>query len=278
MLTSLRSDFVLSVHNADWYGSQQFLVTQLATQGNVHSRLLGKGIDPDQAIEWSREACRGTSLTHMAGLLHRDIKPENLFLSDRGTVMLGDFGLASLLGPAGICAGAGTPETTAPEVFLTGECTVKSDVYSLGATLFSMLAGCYAHDPGPGCMAAVTVGPGHPLRYVAPHVSRSLARVVEAAMHRDVARRLSSPDSLDAALGRVQVTDRRWTREDHHAPGHARCWLGRREGHQTVELCEFRMVHGLTSSRCIAEMAGGFLERAFKQSRMLRDQLLCASK
>lgn len=238
VLTSLRNDFILPVHNADFFGSNEYLVTELATRGTVYEEMGTLGVEVSQAIDWTREACRGVAFTHMSGLLHCDIKPENLFLSEDGTVLLGDFSLAAFIDINGQCRGAGTPWTTAPEMYTTGVCTPQTEVYSLGASLYAMLAGRFAHPPGPGCRAAVTAGSGPSLVDIAPHVPRAVARVVEDAMNRDPTQRIQTPEELDAALGRVTLPERRWIRTDAHAPTHARCWTGQRSRHRTVELCE----------------------------------------
>jgi len=237
VLTQLRGEYILPVHNADWLGAQQFLVTELAHHGTAANHLQPIGIDPERAVRWVQAACRGAARTHADHLLHRDIKPENMFITDHDEVLLGDFGLAQLVGPPGIGTAAGTAYTMAPEVFTTGQTSVRSDVYSLGASLYGLVAGQYAHAPGPACPAAVVAGPGTLLAAAAPHVSVGLARIVAKAMDRNPAARFSNPDEFDAALGRLVIPARTWVRTDEHGPPHAGCWRGSRQGHAEILVC-----------------------------------------
>ena len=92
---------------------------------------------------------------HEKGIIHRDLKPENLFITQGGQVKLLDFGIARLrelpLGGAGTTATGffmGTPAFMAPEHARGkwSEVDGRSDVWSVGATLFTMITGTFVHD------------------------------------------------------------------------------------------------------------------------------------
>jgi len=239
-LTELRSEYILPVLNADHFGGVPYIVTKLATNGSAAARMAPRGVAPAIAVRWARSACRGTSRTHDARLLHRDIKAENLFIDDHGNALLGDFGIAELMNGAGEASWGGSAETMAPEVAEGGSTSVASDVYSIGASLYGLLAGRYAHtDPDPAACRAKVVNEAPPaLRDLAPHVGQALAQRVARAMSRNPADRYTSPATFDADLGTLPVTDRSWTRTDEHVEsGHSACWRGQGTGRTDATVC-----------------------------------------
>jgi serine/threonine protein kinase len=102
----------------------------------------------DEALRITREAAQGLQYAHDHGVVHRDIKPENLLLTSDGNTMVADFGIARALGAAdgdrltetGLAIG--TPAYMSPEQ-AAGEPNLdaRTDVYSLAAVLYEMLAG-----------------------------------------------------------------------------------------------------------------------------------------
>jgi len=101
------------------------------------------------ACELVRQTARGLQAAHEEGLVHRDVKPANLMLSRRGQVKLLDLGLARFHAPqpgdiavTAIGMALGTPDFMAPEQVTDGTSVdIRADIYSLGCTLFMLLAG-----------------------------------------------------------------------------------------------------------------------------------------
>ena len=79
---------------------------------------------------------------HDQQIVHRDVKPQNLILSEHGVVLV-DFGIARLLDEveAQGTVGIGTPRFMAPEVFAGGNVSARTDVFSVAATLWTLIAG-----------------------------------------------------------------------------------------------------------------------------------------
>jgi serine/threonine-protein kinase len=238
ILTHLASPYTLRVRNADIAAGQPYIVTELAHYGSAAQGMVPVGVPPDQAVRWIRAACRGAARTHDAGLLHRDIKPENIFLTAASDAVLGDFGIAEMLDPTGHAGWGGTAQTMAPEVAAGGLTSIRSDVYSLGASLYALLAGKFAHQ-GPddaAIRAAVVAGPGPDIRDVAPHVPQVLASRVRQAMAPHEADRFPDATAFDASLG-LPAPQRAWRRTDEHAPGHATCYRGAKAGSPDITVC-----------------------------------------
>jgi tetratricopeptide (TPR) repeat protein len=121
-----------------------FLAMKLFNGGTL--RQLGK-LEPQRAASLMISIADAIEHAHQRGILHRDLKPSNVMLDDQGHPIVTDFGLAKQLDRemfAGdettIGTMLGTPAYMAPEQ-VVGEATTLSDVYSLGAILYSMLTG-----------------------------------------------------------------------------------------------------------------------------------------
>jgi serine/threonine-protein kinase len=224
-LTQLRSPYILGVRNADVVAGVPYLVTELAAQGSANAAMTPVGVHPEQAVRWIRHVSRGVARTHADRLLHRDIKPHNMFLTEKGDAQLGDFGIAVLMDANGEGPSLGTPVTRAPEVTAGESTTVQTDVFSLGASLYGLLAARFPAETGHA-----------PLRNVAPHIPRALAERVHKAMAADPRDRYQSAAEFDTALGDVPAVDRRWMRTDEH-PAHAWCSRGVAKGKADATVC-----------------------------------------
>src|SRR3954447_5158014 len=164
----------------------------------IHGVDLGKvleergepGLPVDEVLEWARQACEALQYVHDQQIVHRDVKPQNLIEGDDGIVLV-DFGVATELdaGSTGT-VGVGTPRFMAPEVFAGGAVSPRSDVFSLAATIWNLLAGeapVYADDTK---LADRVEG-------VTPELEQTLRRALEIIPER----RIASIAALAAALG-----------------------------------------------------------------------------
>jgi serine/threonine protein kinase len=236
-LRQLTDPHILPIRNALEDLGQPILVTEIAEGGTIDDRLQQiEGLFPLEAIDWVRHACLGLHRAHNDGLLHNDVKPANLFLTATARCMVGDFGFATLIDPTTRLARlfGTTPATGAPEA-ITGALTsqalasVPSDVYSIGATLYWLLAGMPPVPLGMTHQRArdfVIAGSVVPLKVVAPHVGDYTCRVVARAMEIDPNRRYQSATELHADLGAARNSEargRQWHTVLTH-PGHEKCW------------------------------------------------------
>ncbi len=101
-----------------------------------------------QVLHIGVKLCGALETAHRSGTLHRDIKPANTLVNDYGEPQLSDFGIAHIEGGYETATGffSGTIDYTAPEVMTGNPATVAADMYSLGATLYALIAGNAAHE------------------------------------------------------------------------------------------------------------------------------------
>ncbi len=165
---------------------------------------------PARAVQLIATVARAIDHAHHQGILHRDLKPGNILLDARGEPMVSDFGLAKWLDTASelTCTLTvfGTPGYIAPEQAenSAADLTPASDVYSLGAILFELLAG---RPPflGEHALAVIRQAADNDapkLRSVIPNVSRDLETICARCLERDPKLRYQSAGALAQELER----------------------------------------------------------------------------
>lgn len=143
---------VVSIHEIGQQDDIHYIVMELMTGGSTDDHL--EKIGPYSPLEATRiiaDACEGLDVAHSSGLVHRDIKPANLLQSKHGTIKVADFGLAK-----GIIHQSqqltqdgqliGTPYFMSPEQCESRSVDTRSDIYSLGATYYTLLTGEHPYD------------------------------------------------------------------------------------------------------------------------------------
>ena len=145
-------------------------------------------VPEEDVLAWAAQLCDALTYLHTQEppVLHRDIKPSNIKLTPRGVVKLVDFGLVKLLQPdenrtVTVVQGRGTVAYTPLEQYGgdTGHTDIRSDVYSLGATLYHLLTG---QPPADAKQRFLKPGSLMPIRDANPRVSARTERAILAAI------------------------------------------------------------------------------------------------
>ncbi len=184
-------------------------------EGEGLEKVVARGPLPiSAAVEYAIHACEGLAEAHARGIVHRDIKPSNLFLTERSpgwrSIKILDFGISkvSLAQASNITTNLnlvmGTPCYMSPEQFQSAAgVDQRSDIWSLGSTLFEMLAGRPPFDPGLPLLAlAESIVKKEPpsLRDLRPEVPQELSDAIGRSMAKDRERRFPSAAGLAIAL------------------------------------------------------------------------------
>src|SRR5690606_37725778 len=151
-------------------------------------------------------ACGALAHAHRAGIIHRDVKPANLLVADGGRLVLADFGVArvmdedsSLVTRTG--ALLGTPAFMSPEQATGGQLDARSDLYSLGATLYQLATGSLpVSGSTAGAVAAIAAGEVVPPLRRSRAIGPRLARVIERLMQVEPDARYGDAGEVEADL------------------------------------------------------------------------------
>ena len=206
----VRHDHVVEVHAvvspADGlpYIVMEYLAGATLAQSIERAGRLG----PREAASVTLQVAEGLAAAHAAGLVHRDIKPSNVMLDPaKGRTKITDFGLARRAGESSDVtqegSAVGTPAYMSPEQARGAAVDARSDVYSLGATLYEAMTG---EPPFRGTSASVLrqvieTDPRPPRRIITA-LPRNLETICLKAMARDPARRYPTARDLADDLGR----------------------------------------------------------------------------
>jgi serine/threonine-protein kinase len=198
------NNVVQAIDSGEFSGHHYF-VMEYVDGTNIKQELdKGKVYDEQEAVRIILQIADALDHAHQKGLVHRDIKPENIMLTKDGTAKLADLGLARLtadetLAQAEKGVAIGTPYYISPEQIRGAvDVDVRSDIYSLGATLYHMVTG---RVPFPGKTPTQVMQKHLRAQFVPPdHVNTrltaGLGEVVETMMARDRQARYATPADL----------------------------------------------------------------------------------
>lgn len=188
-----------------------FLAMEYCPGGSLAARYRGQLVELAEALRIGIEVAGAVETAHRAGIVHRDIKPANILLTEYGRPTLADFGISAMVSDLESAGVAGYSLPWSPPEVLTGESlgAKASDVYSLGATIFTLIAGRSPFTvPGIGSTEAdleSRIRSGVFLPTGRRDVPVSLERELARALAKDPPSRHGSPLALARALQAVQA-------------------------------------------------------------------------
>ncbi len=208
---------VVQLHEAGEQDGCLYLVLDLIMGGSLADRVTGP-LPARVAVELMLPVARAVDQIHKAGMLHLDIKPSNILLDglpdgpwDQVTPMLADFGIAragddpgaTATGPIGV---RGTPSFMAPEQIAGDRAGIgpRSDVFALGATLYSLLTGRPPFQAASviETLDLVRTREPAPPKTLVPSLPRDLDTISLTCLRQDPRRRYASAESLAEDLKR----------------------------------------------------------------------------
>ncbi|GAA1604450.1 hypothetical protein GCM10009789_68020 [Kribbella sancticallisti] len=185
---------VVAVYDVVEEEGRPWIVMELVKSRTLADALRQDGPLPSrQVAKIGLQVLAALEAAHPAGVLHRDVKPSNVLLADDGRVVLTDFGIATLEGDPSLTQSGtlvGSPAYIAPERVRARGAGPESDLWSLGATLYTAVEGRPPHDRGsalPTLTAAVTEAPDP------PQLAGTLWPALEGLLRKEPAERIDAP-------------------------------------------------------------------------------------
>lgn len=187
-------------------GRNIYLVMKFVEGESLADRIKRDGALPEaQVVGWSEQLLEALSYCHSQGIIHRDIKPQNIIIRPDGQAILVDFGLVKLWDPNDpktrtAVRGIGTPQYAPPEQYEldVGHTEPRSDLYSLGATMYHALTG---QTPPTATMRISSPEDFKPIRALAGSVGQRTATAIEKAMELARSKRWSTAADMAQGLG-----------------------------------------------------------------------------
>jgi len=207
-LARIDSAYIVSVHALRQTEVGLLIVMEYVDGGTVKDLTLKGPMDPADALPLIEQMLAALEHAHGAGVIHRDIKPHNIMLSESGTVKVTDFGLAKVHRPDDqrtVTQGVyGTLNYMSPEQVQGGaDLDHRSDLYSLGMTIYEMLAGDLPIDTEASefaTMRAIVEGDLDPPTRRRPEIPDALADLVMKALATDPDDRFQSAQAMREAF------------------------------------------------------------------------------
>ena len=198
-LAELSHQNIVGIHDLIAAGDEAFMILDYVDGADVATLVDEGGRCPvDVAVMVALKVADALQYAHFRRIIHRDIKGSNVMICRQGVVRLVDFGVAldprlHAVTETGLVVG--TPMFVAPELISGEMASPRSDLYSLGVLLYTMLAGSrpFQHAPTQEQMfQLILTGRATPLSRAAPQVPRRLQLIVRRLMHRNPDRRYGS--------------------------------------------------------------------------------------
>ena len=209
---SLVHGHIVQIHEVACIDGIHFLAEEYVAGPSLKAWLNARGpVDARQAIWILNQVGSALARSAEQGIVHRDIKPENLLLTLAGEVKVADFGLARVLSENldltqdGMTLG--TPLYMSPEQGEGRSVDARSDLYSLGATVYHLLAGRPPYS-GPSAVAVVMAHikePLPPLSSARPDLPAGLCEIVDRLLAKQPTDRFESPQALLKAVDQLET-------------------------------------------------------------------------
>lgn len=213
-IARLEHQAIVPLYDFGEHEKQPYLIMRHMTGGTLAQRLRAGPMGLEEAARIMERVCGALEKAHSRGVVHRDLKPGNILFDEEGAAYLSDFGIARLMEQTHTMTIIGTPQYMAPEQAHGHPVDARTDVYQMGAVLFSILSGRppFEADTPPALLHQHAYEPVPSITELAPYLPGDAEVVIRRAMAKQKESRYQSVQALadavaDVAAGRPLVDD-----------------------------------------------------------------------
>ena len=208
VLASLHHPNIAALRTALTLDNQLVMIMEFVDGVTLSSRLHQGAIPPALAVKYIDQVLDALSYAHKQNIIHRDIKPANMMLTPDGTVKLMDFGIARSASDRSLTMTGttlGSLNYMPPEQVKGDPADNRSDLYSLGVSLYEMVTGQlpFTADSNYAMMAAHLQEVPKPPIVLRPGIPQTLNQIIVMALAKDPGQRFQSADAFRGALKSV---------------------------------------------------------------------------
>lgn len=204
---ALIGENIVNIYDVVDEGKYHFIVMELVDGITLKEYIkIKRKLDITEGVSIAIQVAKALKIAHAQHIIHRDIKPQNILITDEGKIKVADFGIARVVSDQTVNANAiGSVHYISPEQAKGGRCDARSDIYSLGITMYEMMTG---RVPFTGD-STVAIALAHleqaitPPSVYNPLISSNLERIILKCTKKDPANRYQNVESLLADLENV---------------------------------------------------------------------------
>src|SRR5580700_5737213 len=216
-VSALNDPHICTIHEVGEGGGRHYIVMELVEGSPLNSLIPPEGLRPELVLRYGAQIAAALAHAHDRGIIHRDIKTANIVITPSGQVKVLDFGLArtycdseladatrSAQSAANATAVVGTLPYIAPEILRGEEAGARSDIWSLGITLYEMSTGNrpFRGQTGFELTSGILREPLPPLP---PQLPPGLRTVMERCLEKEPGHRYQRASEVGAALEAVHA-------------------------------------------------------------------------
>ncbi len=202
---------IVHIYDFGEEGGKIYMAMELLLGKDLKAAIKSNGLPTlDEKLALMEDVCEGLAFAHYREIIHRDLKPANIHIQPDGRAKIMDFGLARLESSDMTRTGVimGTPDYMAPEQVQGGKADPRSDVYSLGAVFYELIAGRrpFQAESTHALLFQVLYNQPEPIQKLDADLPTSVVEIVERAMSKDPASRFQNGGEMRDALRKARTS------------------------------------------------------------------------